>query len=45
MLPSARSAMICSVLCCAAHEAQAHELETRAFDDGFEDRFQMRRLR
>ena len=39
----ARSAMICSVLCCAAHQAQAHQLEARRFDDGFKDRFQMRR--
>jgi hypothetical protein len=27
-----------------AHDAQAHEPETRAFDHGFKDRFQMRRL-
>ena len=26
----------------AAHDAQAHQLEARLFDDGFEDRFQMR---
>ena len=42
MLPSGRSAMICRVLCCAAHDAQTHQPEARSFDHGFKHRFQMR---